>query len=152
MLWKNRWIISLPPSLHLPLPPPCFPASPLPPPLLSYPISFFSKVNLIDRLRTSLNDCKNKVHGQIIFPAGMLCLKYSVFMACTVYFIFRDVGTWEPFAENIFASTIDIIQEQRVEVQQAAFLKPDVQSFLLLLLASTFTRKERWKLCKVMKR
>lgn len=82
----------------------------------------------------------------------MLCLKYSVFMACTVYFIFRDVGTWEPFAENIFASTIDIIQEQRVEVQQAAFLKPDVQSFLLLLLASTFTRKERWKLCKVMKR
>lgn len=31
----------------------------------------------------------------------MLCLKYSVFKASTVYFTFRDVGTWELFAENI---------------------------------------------------
>lgn len=43
---------------------------------------------------------------------------------------------------SLFASTIDIIQKQRVEVQQAAFLKPDVQSFFLLLLASTFIRKK----------
>lgn len=28
-------------------------------------------------------------------------------MACTVYFIFRDVGTWEPFAENIFVFFYD---------------------------------------------
>lgn len=75
----------------------------------------------------------------------MHCLKQSVFMACTVYFIFRDVGTWERFGENIylFASAIDIIQKQRVEVQQAVFLKPDVQSFLLLLLASSFMRKKK---------
>lgn len=62
----------------------------------------------------------------------MLCLKHSVFTACTVYFTFRDVGTWEPFAENMFASAIDIIQKQRVEVQQAVFLKPDVQSFITI--------------------
>lgn len=82
----------------------------------------------------------------------MLCLKHSVFTACTVYFTFRDVGTWEPFAENMFASAIDIIQKQRVEVQQAVFLKPDVQSFLLLLLASTFMRGKKKKSWEVMKK
>lgn len=42
--------------------------------------------------------------------------------------------------QKISASAIDIIQKQRVEVQQAVFLKPDVQSFLLLLLANIFKR------------
>lgn len=46
---------------------------------------------------------------------------------------------------SLFASTIDIIQKQRVEFQQAAFLKPDGQSCLLLLLASTFMRKKKKK-------
>lgn len=41
----------------------------------------------------------------------------------------------------LFASTIDIIQKQGVEFQQAAFLKPDVYSIFLLILASTFIRK-----------
>lgn len=51
----------------------------------------------------------------------------------------------------LFASMIDIIQKQGVEVQQAALLKPDVYSILLLILTSTSIRKNL-KLWKVTKR
>lgn len=78
------------------------------------------------------------------FPSWNALFKTVCFHGLHCLFYIQRCGhvgmVWRKY---LFASAIDIIQKQRVEVQQAVFLKPDVQSFLLLLLASSFMRKEK---------
>lgn len=77
------------------------------------------------------------------FPAAVLCLKYSVFMAfATLFILHSEMWAHGNHLQKIplFASTTQALQKQGVEFQQVAFLKPDVYS-IFLILASTFIRK-----------